>query len=34
MPRLNFAGLALANSLAFTAEAALMLFILYRRNIL
>lgn len=33
-PRLNFAGLALANSLAFTAEALLMLFILHRRSIL
>ncbi len=33
-PRLNFAGLALANSLAFTAEALLMLFILHRRKIL
>lgn len=33
-PQLNFAGLALANSLAFTTEAIVMLFILYRRNIL
>ena len=33
-PRLNFAGLALANSLAFTTEAIVMLFILHRRNIL
>jgi putative peptidoglycan lipid II flippase len=31
---MGFAGLALANSLAFTAEAALMLGILYRRRIL
>jgi putative peptidoglycan lipid II flippase len=33
-PQLNFAGLALANSLAFTTEAIVMLFILHRRNIL
>ncbi len=33
-PRLNFAGLALANSLAFTSEALLMLFVLRRRRIL
>jgi putative peptidoglycan lipid II flippase len=33
-PRLNFAGLALANSLAFTTEALLMLFVLRRRRIL
>lgn len=33
-PFLNFAALALANSLAFTVEAVLMLFILYRRRIL
>jgi putative peptidoglycan lipid II flippase len=33
-PRLNFAGLALANSLAFTAEAVIMLLILRRRRIL
>lgn len=33
-PRLNFAGLALANSLAFSAEAVVMLFILHRRRIL
>jgi putative peptidoglycan lipid II flippase len=33
-PRLNYAGLALANSLAFTAEAVAMLFILRRRNLL
>lgn len=33
-PRLGFASLALANSLAFTAEAFIMLFILYRRRIL
>jgi putative peptidoglycan lipid II flippase len=32
--RLGFAGLALANSLAFSTEAALMIFILYRRRIL
>jgi putative peptidoglycan lipid II flippase len=31
---MGFAGLALANSLAFSAEAALMLLILYRRRIL
>ena len=31
---IGFAGLALANSLAFSAEAALMLIILYRRRIL
>lgn len=31
---MGFAGLALANSLAFSVEAALMLFILYRRRIL
>jgi len=34
LPRLGFAALALANSLAFTVEALLMLFILYRRRIL
>jgi len=33
-PFLNFAGLALANSLAFTTEALLMLFILHHRKIL
>ena len=33
-PRLGFAGLALANSLAFTAEALIMLVILRRRDIL
>lgn len=33
-PRLGFASLALANSLAFTTEAFVMLFILYRRKIL
>jgi len=33
-PLLGFASLALANSLAFTIEALLMLFILYRRKIL
>ncbi len=33
-PRLGFGGLALANSLAFTLEAGLMLLILYRRRIL
>lgn len=34
MPLLGFAGLALANSLSFTAEAGLMLFLLWRRRIL
>lgn len=33
-PRLSFPGLALANSLAFTIEAALMLILLHRRKIL
>jgi putative peptidoglycan lipid II flippase len=33
-PGLGFAGLALANSLAFTTEAGLMLLILYRRRLL
>lgn len=33
-PYLDFAGLALANSLAFTTEALIMLFILHRRRIL
>jgi putative peptidoglycan lipid II flippase len=33
-PMLGFASLALANSLAFTVEALLMLFILYRRRII
>jgi putative peptidoglycan lipid II flippase len=33
-PWLGFAGLALANSLAFSVEAVLMLVILYRRRIL
>jgi putative peptidoglycan lipid II flippase len=33
-PGLGFAGLALANSLAFTTEAALMLVILYRRRLI
>jgi hypothetical protein len=31
---MGFAGLALANSLAFSAEAGLMVLILYRRRIL
>jgi putative peptidoglycan lipid II flippase len=34
VPTLSFAGLALANSLAFTLEAGLMLAILHRRDIL
>jgi putative peptidoglycan lipid II flippase len=34
LPHLNFAALALANSLAFTTEAIVMLVILYRRKIL
>lgn len=34
LPRLGFAALALANSLAFTIEAVLLLVILYRRRIL
>ncbi len=34
MPLLGFAGLALANSLSFTSEAGLMLYLLWRRRIL